>query len=244
MSTNSITDSVFYGQGRVFYDDGTSIHEVGSLQNIDVDITIERAEFKAGYDAVVASVIKGRKIAGKAQSGEFDPTLLAKALGATSTVGKTNTYSEPLVIAATVTVAHAATFVEALQVLDPNGTPMTKVASAPAAGQFSVAAGVFSFAAADVTSFAGKSVSIDYRATVATGSTNLVSAGTPKAAQTFRLVLTNPDLNGVPQEMTIFAAVIDKFAQTNKAEAFSETSIDFAAQADASLRLIEFSQGA
>lgn len=48
-----------------------------------------------------------------------------------------------------VTVANSATWTTDLGVMKADGTIMTRVASAPAAGQYSVAAGVYTFAAAD-----------------------------------------------------------------------------------------------
>jgi hypothetical protein len=50
----------------------------------------------------------------------------------------------------TPTAPNSGTFVRDLGVRDNNGRPMTKVASAPTTGQYSVSAGVYTFAAADV----------------------------------------------------------------------------------------------
>jgi len=50
-------------------------------------------------------------------------------------------------------------------VSDASGNPMTRVASSPTTGQYSVSAGVYTFAAADTALL----VFIDYRYTVATG---------------------------------------------------------------------------
>lgn len=58
----------------------------------------------------------------------------------------------------TVTVAHSAAFSSDVKVMD-GVTQMTKVASAPAAGQYSVAAGVYTFNAADQ----GKAITITYK---------------------------------------------------------------------------------
>jgi hypothetical protein len=58
------------------------------------------------------------------------------------------------------------TWAEDLGVRDANGLPMKRVASAPATGEYAVAAGEYEFAAADTT----KTVYIDYRYTVSTGS--------------------------------------------------------------------------
>ena len=59
----------------------------------------------------------------------------------------------------TPTVPSSGTWSEDLGVIDANGRPMVKVASAPATGQYSVAAGVYTFAAADT----GQRVFISYR---------------------------------------------------------------------------------
>lgn len=61
----------------------------------------------------------------------------------------------------TPTPPNSGTWQADLGVLDWNGSPMTRVASAPATGQYSVSAGVYTFAAADTT----KTVYINYRYT-------------------------------------------------------------------------------
>jgi hypothetical protein len=61
----------------------------------------------------------------------------------------------------TPTPPNTGTFGRDLGVRDSNGRPMTKVASAPATGQYSVATGVYTFAAADT----GKTVFISYQYT-------------------------------------------------------------------------------
>ncbi len=58
----------------------------------------------------------------------------------------------------TITAPNSGTFLRDLGVLDSNGVPMQRVASAPATGQYSLSGSVYTFAAADV----GKSVYISY----------------------------------------------------------------------------------
>jgi hypothetical protein len=235
----SLIENVTYGQGRVFATDADGLtHEVGQLTGIDVEFSLEKAEYKGGYDVVLASVIKTKKVSGKAAAGKFDGAILAKCLGATTTTGKTAHYSEAKTIAASVTVDHAAAYVDTLVVRDAAGAPMTKVASNPDVGEYAVAAGVYTF---NVSEPAG-TATIDYRATVASGKTHLVSAGLQKIAPTFKLILSQPDVEGTPQGLTVFAAVIDKLTKGGKAEAFSENSIDFTGQADAQGRLVEFTE--
>lgn len=95
----------------------------------------------------------------------------------------------------TPTVPSSGTWVADLGVVDTTGIPYTRVASAPATGQYSVAAGVYTFAAAD----AAKLVLISYRYTatsaVAKNQTvrNLVLGFQP----TFEAVLMVPYNNKV-----------------------------------------------
>lgn len=63
----------------------------------------------------------------------------------------------------TPTVPNAGTWSRDLGVLDSNGVPMQRVATGPATGQYSAAAGVYTFAAADV----GKTVYISFAYTYA-----------------------------------------------------------------------------
>lgn len=73
----------------------------------------------------------------------------------------------------TPTVPSSGTWQADLGVLNASGTPMTRVASAPATGQYSVSAGVYTFAAADT----GLTVYINFRytATSTTASKQAVS---------------------------------------------------------------------
>lgn len=62
----------------------------------------------------------------------------------------------------TPTVPGSGTFVRDLGVVDSNGVPMQRVASAPATGQYSLATGTYTFASADV----GKQVFISFAYTM------------------------------------------------------------------------------
>lgn len=89
----------------------------------------------------------------------FGQTLTTGIIGIkTDTVGAA-VPTTPFTI--TPTVPGSGTWAADLGVLDASGNPMTRVASAPATGQYSVAAGVYTFAAADTT----KVVYINFRYT-------------------------------------------------------------------------------
>jgi hypothetical protein len=237
----SVLEGVNYGQGRVFSTDAAgATHEVGELTSVDLEFSVEKAEYKGPYDIVRASVIKTKKLSGKASSGKFDGKLLAKCLGASTTTGataKTIHYTERKTIAASVTVDHAANYSSTLVVRDAAGKDMTAVGSNPAIGQYSVAAGVYSFHASEPAGTA----TIEYLAT-AQGTSHKVTAGLQTVAPTFKLVLSQPDIEGTPHTLTIFAAVIDKLSKGGKAESFSENSLDFTAQADSNGDLCQFDE--
>lgn len=130
----------------------------------------------------------------------------------------------------TVTVANSATFDADLGVVSATtGIPMTKVASAPATGQYSVAAGVYTFAAADTT----KSVLITYAYTLAGSGQKQTIVNTPiGTTPTFQLDYTT-SLNGNPYYLRFFAAVSSKLTQQFKLTDFMMPEIDFGIFANA-----------
>lgn len=148
--------------------------QLGTLQDVTLDISFESKEL---YGASQFPVAVGRgkgKITGKAKTASIDGRLLSEFL-----IGRpqtTNVVSivpnEARAIAATVAIVPpiTGTFARDLGVVNAvTGDPLTRVASGPTAGQYSVvdATGVYSFAAADVTSAFG--VLISYEFTKASG---------------------------------------------------------------------------
>jgi hypothetical protein len=111
-----------------------------------------------------------------------------------------------------------------LGVVDVNGIQFTKVASAPATGQYSVAAGVYTFAAADTT----KVVYIDYTYTATVTNSHTVTATNPLLGYvpTFQLDILVP-YNNKNAKFTIFNCVGDKLAFTTKLEDFIITDTSF-----------------
>ncbi|MBS0200289.1 MAG: hypothetical protein JSR70_07535 [Proteobacteria bacterium] len=136
-----------------------------------------------------------------------------------------------------ITVANAATFVEDLEVVDAaTGLPFTKVASAPATGQYSVSSGgVFTFAAADT----GKFPLITYSYTVAaSGQTLTFNQQLVGAAPTFQLVLAGgytaagasaPSYPG----LKLFACVAQKLSFAAKQNDFAMPNFEFQCMANA-----------
>ena len=128
----------------------------------------------------------------------------------------------------TVTVANSATWVLDLGVVyTATGLPLTRVASAPASGQYSVAAGVYTFAAAD----ANLGVKISYTYTTTGGNTLTINNQPMGAAATFKSVLSLP-YNGQKATFTLNACVSTKMSIQTALEDFTKPQFDFNAFAD------------
>lgn len=129
----------------------------------------------------IAGKAKFARINGKAVSSLTTGQALTSGITAIQTDSTGATIpSSPYTI--TPTVPNSGTWAADLGVLNAAGNPMTRVASSPATGQYSVAAGVYTFAAADT----GLLVFINYRYTVSSA-----SAGNTQT-------LTNPNTGNLP----------------------------------------------
>lgn len=131
----------------------------------------------------------------------------------------------------TPTVPNSGTWVEDLGVVNASGIPMTRVASAPAAGQYSVSAGVYTFAAADTGVKMYISFSYTYSLTAAKRLQflNLPMGYTPLLKMHFM-----SSFQGKRSLVVLEAVVATKLALfASKNDDFSVPEIDFSAQADA-----------
>jgi hypothetical protein len=142
-----------------------------AVQDITFDMQFEVKELYGNLSFPI-DIARGKgKVGLTCSSAVFDPLLInGLLLGMTQTAGETRAaVAEGGVIPApagpyTITAANSATWTEDLGVMNQaTGKIMTRVASAPASGQYSVAAGVYTFAAADT----GIAVYLNYKYTVA-----------------------------------------------------------------------------
>lgn len=126
----------------------------------------------------------------------------------------------------TPTVPSSGTWAFDLGVLDSNGLPMVRVASAPATGQYSVSAGVYTFAAADT----GKTVYINYQytATSTSAQKQTVSNLPMGYAPAFRCDLDVAYL-GKRTTFTFPMCIASKMALSFKNEDFSTPEFEFGA---------------
>lgn len=234
-----------FGSGQIFgyrgdIASGTPVR-MGVLQDVSVDISFtEKSLYGQNQFAVTIARAQG-KLTGKAKFARLNGLVFNSLFfGLAQSVGKvTVADAETGAIPATpfaVTVTNSATFQDDLGVVDATTlAPYTKVASAPATGQYMVVAGIYTFAAADT----GKSVLISYTYTAATGGnkitiTNQVMGTTPW----FTAVLYAP-YQGAQLGIKIRKATSSKLTFATKLEDFLIPEMDFEAMDDGSGNILD-----
>lgn len=219
---------------------------IGTLQNVDLDINGEVKEL-FGQNQFAAAIGRGKvKITGKAKFASifalqfnnvfFGQTLTSGLIGLTSDTVGAAIPTTPYQI--TPTVPSSGTWTADLGVLDSTGKPMTRVTSAPATGQYSVAAGVYTFASADTT----KVVYISYRYTATvTGAQKQTIVNQPMGyAPTFVADL-QASYNGKQLNVRLRQCVGTKLALGLKNDDFTIPDFEFSAFADSAGNVLDIS---
>ncbi len=171
----------------------------GQLQDVSLQDTFDEKKLYGPGSAPLRAFRGQRKVEGKAKNATIDGNIFAELFhGTTASTGAVlpafgEVHTVPAVTTYTVTVTNSATFAEDYGVqYGATGAPFKLVASAPAAGQYSVAAGVYTFAAAD----ASASVIINYTYTSVTGLTVAVPTSLQQESPYFEIFLANPTDGG------------------------------------------------
>lgn len=205
---------------------------IGLVNEVKIDFT---RTLKEGYGQFVDPVAIGagtRKWTGSAKVIRISGKVLnALFFGTTLSSGFTSTATNeagtiPSGTPWQITVANSATWITDQGVVyQATGLPLTRVASGPIVGQYSVAAGVYTFATAD----ANAKVLISYNFTVAgTGQTLLIPQtliGTPLSVG-MNLTGVDPTTGGV-MTAQIYNAVFEKLTFDTKLEDFVMPDLSF-----------------
>jgi len=109
------------------------------------------------------------------------------------------------------------------------GLPLTRVASAPAVGQYSVSSGVYTFAAAD----ASAAMKLSYTYTSTGGSTDTISNQAMGVAPTFKTILSMP-YNSQKFTLTLNACVASSVSLNTSLEDFMKQPMEYGAFVDSS----------
>ena len=213
----------------------------GTLQDVTLDMSRVIKELYGQGQFPVAAAAGQQKVSGKAKVGQINGRLYNDLFfGGTTAVGTTQlVYQEagaiPGSVTYTVTVAGSATFVDDEGVYySATGLPFTKVASAPTLGQYTVASGVYTFAAAD----ASVAVLISYTKTVAgTGSTITIGNPLQGVQPTFSMIVQRA-YNGQQEAFKLWSCMASKLSVPTKMADWGLTEIDFVGFADSANRVI------
>ncbi len=221
----------------------------GTVQETSLDITFEQKELYGSNSQFPLAVGNGKaKVTGKAKLGSINGDLLSNLFfgqsstyGLTSvnydTVGSTVPAATPFTI--TVTPPNSGTFGTDLGViLASTGIALEKVASAPAAGQYSESAGVYTFNAAQASALVY--INYSYTATSTTAKSSTIVTKPMGYAPSFRLDLYIP-YSGKQFVCTLYNCISNKFAIQTKLDDFNYPEIDFVAFAGSNNEVLTWS---
>ncbi len=186
---------------------------------VAIDIRRGQAKFtgKAKFAQINGSMLNDLFFSQTATTG-----LLLSAVGEAGTVSAT-----PF----TVTVANATTFDTDLGVVyAATGTPLTRVASSPTQGQYSVASGVYTFNSADT----GVAVLIDYLYTAATGGTKVALSNQSMGTTPTFMGVFSTTASGKNVTLKLNLCTSSKLSIQTKIEDYTIPELDFEVMADAS----------
>lgn len=207
----------------------------GLVQEVTIDEQAGVKELYGQYQYPLAIARGTVKTTGKAKVARISGLAFANLYyGLTPAAGQVATsFAEAGTIAAstpyTVTVVNEATFVNDAGVLyAANGLPLTKVASSPAAGQYSVVAGVYTFNSTD----AGKAVLVTYTYTIASSGQKLTVANQLIGTTPTFQALFYTTFQGQAVTLQLNNCTSSKLSFGTKLEDFTLPEFDFSCFAD------------
>ena len=208
----------------------------GLLQEVTIEETASVKELYGQYQRPIALARGTIKTTGKAKVARISGLAFANLFyGVAAAPGQLATaFSEAGTVPASssyvVTAANAATFVDDGGVIyATSGLPLTKVGTAPTSGQYAVAAGVYTFAAAD----AGKPVLLSYTYTLATAGEKIVVQNQLLGTTPMFQALFFTSFQGQAVSLKMNACTSNKLSFQTKLEDFVVPEFDFACFADA-----------
>lgn len=215
----------------------------GTLQDVSIETSFSQKELYGGSQFPVAIARGTGKITGKAKFAQINGAIFNSLFfGANMVDGSVKTANaESGTIGNspyTVTVTNSATWVTDLGVMFADtGIPLQRVASAPATGQYSVSAGVYTFAAADT----GKGVYISYTYTSASAGKKIEVTNQPLGTSPFFAAYFTATYNGKATNIQLPRCMSSKLSLATKLEDFMVPEFDFAAFADDSGKVMTIS---
>lgn len=243
---------IYFGSGTIFAKPAAGNQgsnptpmAIGTLQDCSFEVTREIKELYGQYQAPVAIAPAKHKFTGKAKFAQiFGKQLSDLIFGqTTSTTVKQGQLNESHAVPSTpfqVTIAPPAsgTFVEDQGVINSaTGLPLTRVASGPVTGQYSVneSTGVYTFASADT----GNTELISYIYSVSAGGVDMVFANQLMGFGPIIEVNLLVPYNNSQALLRIFNSVVSKWSFPTKNDDFVIQDFEFSSFANAAGNVFE-----
>mgnify|MGYP000848901617 CR=1 FL=1 len=214
----------------------------GALQEVTVDISVNVKELNGQYRFPIAAAQGLGKITIKAKSAEIYGAQWAEIMFGDTTVTSSQrkiAVEEAGTVPGTpygITVSNSATWLEDLGVIDAStGLALKRVASVPSTGQYSVSAGVYTFASADTT----KAMLISYSYTPASTGSRLVLGNQHLGVSTFFSMHLQGAFDGDGLYMKFYRCVAEKLSLATKLEDFVIPEFDARAFANSAGNVLE-----
>lgn len=217
--------------------------EFGVLQEVSIDVSFDMKQLYGNLQFPVAAGRGKGKVSGKAKTGRINGMLLNSVVfGQTlgfGTIGDVYDNTGTAIPAGpstiTPTIPNTGTWTRDLGVRDGNGIPYIRVATAPTTGQYSVAAGVYTFAAADIAKLVY--ISFQYTATSTTAPKMDILNMPMGYAPSFAIDFYFP-YQGKQLVITAGNVVASKLGMASKQDDFMVPEIDFDLYADAAGKIM------
>lgn len=227
---------------------GGSPINFGLAQEISLNVSTTTKALYGQNNFPVAIGAGTRKMSGKAKLARISGAALGSLfLGSSPSAGGTITqFGEATSVPSTSPYAYnvscKSTFASDQGVVyAATGLPLKQVSASPTTGQYTVAAGVYTFSAGD----AGAAVLISYGYTVATGSTNVVVTSQPLGPTisfSANLFAADPT-TGKQFSVLLYNCVAEKLSMGTKLEDFVLPELDFQCFANAAGQVCQFNFG-
>lgn len=228
-----------FATGDVFFTTvaGLTPLKIAALQDVSVDFSSDIKQL-FGQNQFPLDVARGKtKIEGKAASGNVDVQSFNQFFfGLTAATGQTlrainEAGTVPAMSTYTVTVTHAADFVQDLGVYNATtGLPLTQVATMPASGEYSVdqSTGIYTFNMAQ----ASADMLFNYLYEDTAGHTVVISNQLMGTTPKFRLVLSQI-YDSKTFTLVLYSCVAEKLSLPLKQDDYLIADFSFQAQANA-----------
>lgn len=219
---------------------------VGRIKGVDAGLDFNPELAWGGYGIALTANATRHDITGTIKSGTFSGDALTRlVLGVNPSTGGryvavdvVGTVPAAAAYTVTPTVPAGGAWSSDLGVLLADGTPLIRVSGSPAAGQYSVSAGVYTFNAAQ----ASKAVAVSFLYTISTGKSfawgNLLQGVMPS----FRMIFQT-DYNGKLICWDLYNVMIPKLQFPTAVEEFTLYNLGFRAVADSSNNIGMISAG-